>query len=349
MTDGSGATVGAGPAKPERGVAAEGWRFVAFVRLVRLFRFNLLNCALGFTRIALTRVQAGVALAVCEGRGGIMRTFAGCAGRMHSRIKMKWISLLLVLACSTVATLAVAQTAPVKPTAQPAAKPAAKPAVKPAAKPAPAAVGADGRTLSLGGGSGSSAVRGPLLAREELRACLKQEESIRTRLAQQDAGRAPLDQEKKAINADQQALRTEQAPIDEMKKKVEEFAVRLKDYDARVQSWNLRVEAHNALRAGSAAYDRSQVALNKEREEITKERTELEAERWRLTSQSETLVGAYNARAQALETLVTDWNVRNSAWNDTNGKLDTERKTWVSSCADRRYREDDETAIRQGK
>ena len=33
------------------GVASEGWRFVAFVRLVPLFPFNLLNYALGLTRI----------------------------------------------------------------------------------------------------------------------------------------------------------------------------------------------------------------------------------------------------------------------------------------------------------
>ena len=35
------------------GVEAEGWRFVAFVRLVPLFPFNLLNYALGLTRISL--------------------------------------------------------------------------------------------------------------------------------------------------------------------------------------------------------------------------------------------------------------------------------------------------------
>ncbi len=33
------------------GVEAEGWRFIAFVRLVPLFPFNLLNYALGLTRI----------------------------------------------------------------------------------------------------------------------------------------------------------------------------------------------------------------------------------------------------------------------------------------------------------
>jgi uncharacterized membrane protein YdjX (TVP38/TMEM64 family) len=35
------------------GVEAEGWRFVAFVRLVPVFPFNLTNYALGLTRISL--------------------------------------------------------------------------------------------------------------------------------------------------------------------------------------------------------------------------------------------------------------------------------------------------------
>jgi uncharacterized membrane protein YdjX (TVP38/TMEM64 family) len=35
------------------GVEAEGWRFVALMRLVPLFPFNLMNYALGLTRISL--------------------------------------------------------------------------------------------------------------------------------------------------------------------------------------------------------------------------------------------------------------------------------------------------------
>ena len=34
-----------------QGIQSEGWRFVAFVRLVPIFPFNLLNYALGLTRI----------------------------------------------------------------------------------------------------------------------------------------------------------------------------------------------------------------------------------------------------------------------------------------------------------
>ena len=42
-----------------RGVEDEGWRFVAFTRLVPLFPFNLLNYALGLTRIPLPHYTKG--------------------------------------------------------------------------------------------------------------------------------------------------------------------------------------------------------------------------------------------------------------------------------------------------
>lgn len=61
------------------GVEAEGWRFVAFVRLVPLFPFNLLNYALG-----LTRIEFGIYVltsAVCMVPGAIAYTWLGHAGR----------------------------------------------------------------------------------------------------------------------------------------------------------------------------------------------------------------------------------------------------------------------------
>lgn len=61
------------------GVEAEGWRFVAFVRLVPLFPFNLLNYALGLTRIPLT--QYVVASLICMAPGTIAFTYLGHAGR----------------------------------------------------------------------------------------------------------------------------------------------------------------------------------------------------------------------------------------------------------------------------
>ncbi len=51
----------------KQGVEEEGWRFVAFVRLVPLFPFNLLNYALGLTRIPLSGYVAATALCMLPG------------------------------------------------------------------------------------------------------------------------------------------------------------------------------------------------------------------------------------------------------------------------------------------
>ncbi|MDP2678129.1 MAG: VTT domain-containing protein [Rhodoferax sp.] len=61
------------------GVAAEGWRFIAFVRLVPLFPFNLLNYALGLTRIAFLPYVLASALFMLP--GALAFTWLGYAGR----------------------------------------------------------------------------------------------------------------------------------------------------------------------------------------------------------------------------------------------------------------------------
>ena len=61
-----------------KGVEAEGWRFVAFTRLVPLFPFNLLNYALGLTRIPF--LQYLVATYFCMLPGAVAYTYLGYAG-----------------------------------------------------------------------------------------------------------------------------------------------------------------------------------------------------------------------------------------------------------------------------
>ncbi|MDT8387809.1 MAG: VTT domain-containing protein [Thiogranum sp.] len=62
-----------------KGVEGEGWRFVAFTRLVPLFPFNLLNYALGLTRIRFSHYL--LATYVCMLPGAIAYTYLGYAGR----------------------------------------------------------------------------------------------------------------------------------------------------------------------------------------------------------------------------------------------------------------------------
>ncbi|MFH7245844.1 MAG: VTT domain-containing protein [Spirulina sp.] len=63
----------------KQGVEAEGWRFVALVRLVPLLPFNLLNYGLGLTRISLTHYVLASYLFMLP--GAIAYTYLGYAGR----------------------------------------------------------------------------------------------------------------------------------------------------------------------------------------------------------------------------------------------------------------------------
>lgn len=63
----------------KEGVESEGWRFVAFVRLVPLFPFNILNYALGLTRIRFSHYL--IATYLCMSPGAFAYTYLGYAGR----------------------------------------------------------------------------------------------------------------------------------------------------------------------------------------------------------------------------------------------------------------------------
>lgn len=86
-----------------KGVESEGWRFVAFVRLVPLFPFNLLNYALGLTKIRLSHYI--VTSLVFMAPGGAAYTYLGYAGREVAGGGENFIRKAL-LAIAVVATLA---------------------------------------------------------------------------------------------------------------------------------------------------------------------------------------------------------------------------------------------------
>ncbi len=85
------------------GVEEEGWRFVAFVRLVPLFPFNLLNFALGLTRIKLSHYITATYIFMFP--GAVAYTYLGYAGREAVAGGQGFIQKLL-LALSLLAVVA---------------------------------------------------------------------------------------------------------------------------------------------------------------------------------------------------------------------------------------------------
>ena len=95
--------------------------------------------------------------------------------------------------------------------------------------------------------------------------------------------------------------------------------------------------------------DRERTALENERVELQKQQAALEAERGGVNDSVQQTVSAFNARAGALDQRVQAWNERSAGHSQRAKAVNEERETWMTECADRRYREDDEIAIRKGQ
>lgn len=234
----------------------------------------------------------------------------------------------LVLA-GLAATAAQAQTPAPKPAPKPAPA-AAKPAEKPAEK-------------SLAG----TTPGGRMMDIDELRACLNQQDELARRRAAVEAERGPLDQEKDALLKEKEALAAERGQIDAARQQVADLNARFKAFGERIEAWNARAKEVQG-RSGATA-DRERAALDKDRAELQKAQAELEAERNKIGDGPQTLVAAFNAKAGALDQKVQNWNERNAAAGQRAVQLNQDRNGWVETCGNRRYREEDEQRIRQGK
>jgi chromosome segregation ATPase len=226
--------------------------------------------------------------------------------------------------------------------------PPAKPA-KPAAAPAAAATpskAAEPKTLSLGGGTGGAS--GPLLTREELRACMNRQQALNTQRGEIEAARAPLDADRESLLKAQDALKAERARMEGARQSaIDELNARNKAYGERVTAFNERAKA--AAELAPSGREREAKALERERPEIDKQKQALEAERVKLVESTQREVEAYNARAIALDQQVAEWTQRENALGERAKAVNAERDRWAGECADRRYREDDEIAIKRGQ
>ncbi len=83
------------------GIEAEGWRFVVFVRLVPLFPYNVLNYALGATRIKLSHYVIASFLAMAP--GGVAYTYLGYAGREIAGGSTDWVNTALIAVAAVAA------------------------------------------------------------------------------------------------------------------------------------------------------------------------------------------------------------------------------------------------------
>jgi chromosome segregation ATPase len=219
----------------------------------------------------------------------------------------------------------------------------AKPAAAPPQIGAPAAPAKSAGPRTLGG----KAAVGKMLTRDELRVCLKRLDDVNTASKELEGRRATLDKEKDDLTRSGDALKTERADVE-----VKLAAVR--DWEGRMRTHGTEIEAFNKrLKDTESAPGKDREALGKEleaeRERLNKARVPLTDEEARVVPAYQNAVKGYNERAQARDAVVADWNSRNRAINDSAARHEEERSSWLTECANRPYREDDEIAIKRGR
>jgi chromosome segregation ATPase len=203
---------------------------------------------------------------------------------------------------------------------------------------------ADNKTL--GGKTTSS---GKIMTREELRACMKQQEELGVRkvtLEKRQAGqqdeRAQIQKETEAIKADQDALSARKGQVDDLNKRMNEHADRVKDLNER------SAELEKSGRSGPTA-ERERRKQDKERQDLDKAGVALNAEREKIAGGAAEVVAKLNARVEAQQQVASEWNGRSKKLDQELQAYENDRTDWVGGCGERRYREDDEKAIRAGK
>lgn len=197
---------------------------------------------------------------------------------------------------------------------------------------------------SLGGGKGS----GPVMTREELRTCLKQKETLNAQVAAYEAEREALATEKTALIEAKKQIDQETGGVEDGAAKVNAINKRTADLAARVDDWNARWSEFEKEKKSGPFADRQRRKLKDEQRGLQAEQEAIDKDRAALGDVSGSS-DEVNAKVQAL-------NARTVAWNDRNGKIAKmaddvaqARDLWTGECGNRRFREDDEIAIRNGQ
>jgi chromosome segregation ATPase len=205
---------------------------------------------------------------------------------------------------------------------------------------------ADGKVQSLGNASASASI----MSREELRACLKDQASLKASADSMAGQRAALDAERKGLEVENDAIKAER---DALAAKVE----------AAVQANNAKVAAQAAsVNAFNTKMDELNVAI-KRGDNVERRRQSLEREGKKLQADSDELNAANKVEQDAiaasdsaikdkfakLEARISEWNERNKQMNPVADAYDDKLQSWKLRCGTRNYRESDEKAIRAGK
>lgn len=213
-------------------------------------------------------------------------------------------------------------------------------------------LGAHGSVLAQADGTrtlgGSTKAGGKIMTRDELRACMKQQDELEAQRKSLESRRVAMNQERDGIQAEAASIQADQERMKAVSASIREYNEKMQAYAARVKAYNEAAE-QLANASPNATTDRKRRELDKERTELQRLEAANKAEGEKIKGDVEQQAQAMSARAEAHAQKADDWNTRNKALENEANAYEDKRVDWKLNCGDRRYREDDEKAIRAGK
>lgn len=190
-----------------------------------------------------------------------------------------------------------------------------------------------------------------LLTRDELRACMRLKERNEAGTGEIERRQAQLDQEREALASAPDASAGVRAAVDEKLNAVKQADAAYAAYGKRVEDWNARMAEFEARAKDMRNADRR-------REVLRQEQVALKADEQKLGAERDAAVAAYEASVKDANAKLAqgsqgqgkaEWNKKSEALAADEQALVAARRKWATECGERRFREDDETAIKAGK
>lgn len=186
-----------------------------------------------------------------------------------------------------------------------------------------------------------------IMTRDELRACTKAKTAIADLAASMATRKTELDAEKAQLAPARAELSRLQPQLDEAAAAFKAVDADVREHNKLIDAWNVDMEEAAASQMKSA--ERRRVQLKKDRVALDQKATALADARDKLGKKYNDEVARFNAVAQSIEARAKAWNQKNEELAKDGDRHFDMRSEYGLECASRRFREEDEAAIKAGK
>lgn len=190
-----------------------------------------------------------------------------------------------------------------------------------------------------------------VMSKEELRACMALKDSNDRGAVDLERRQEQMSKERSELaSAPETASPDPKVDVDPFRKAAEEADAKIREHAKAVRDWNERMtefetKAKNMLHGA----DRARTALKREQAALTAAEPQLLANQTATIAAYERAVADYNKKVEQRGSRNVDWNKRNTELLAVQERLNESQRKWTAECGNRRFREDDETAIKAGK